>query len=43
MKKSIIWNRKFDSDDVIVIEDDKKYLSEDDELADLLESNSSAI
>ena len=36
VKKQIVWNRKFDSDDAIIIEDDKKYLSEDEELAELL-------
>ena len=36
VKKQIVWSRKFDSDDVIIIEDDKKYLSEDEELAELL-------
>ena len=36
VKKQIVWSRKFDSDDAIIIEDDKKYLSEDEELAELL-------
>ena len=30
VKKQIVWSRKFDSDDAIIIEDDKKYLSEDE-------------
>ena len=37
------WTRKFDSDEVIVIQDDKKYFEEEGELAALLESNSSAL
>ena len=35
-KGAIVWARRFDSDDVIVIEDNKKYLYEDNELAELL-------
>ena len=39
----MVWTRRFDSDDVIVIANDNKYLEEDEELAELLESNGNAL
>lgn len=42
-ERKAVWTRRFDCDEVIVIEDDSKYLQEDRELVALLESNSNTL